>query len=93
MTTQTASDRARKLTTLLDKEKKLKEKKIGAEKEIELLKRQYNEHLSKLKELGISSVDDLREKIDEKRAELDRGIAQVERALSDIESKLGNGKC
>ena len=66
----------------------LKQEKIGSEKELSLLKKQYAEKLAELNELGIEDVSDLPVKIEELQIQLQERQSQVEFQVSELEAKL-----
>ena len=79
---------AERLQTAQKRVKALTEAKIGAQKEYEVLKRQYDEKVAGLKAQGIDNVEDLPEKIAELENQLAVQLADVERQLTETEAKL-----
>jgi hypothetical protein len=82
---QTPAD---KLTSLQAKIKEIENKRIGANKEIELLKEQYTELKKTLEELGISNLDDLPNLIVQLEDEFNQQLACAEKDVERIEQVL-----
>ena len=63
--------------------------RIGAQKELELLHKQYDEKIEELKELGVYSIYDIPKQIEELNQQLQERIAGIETQVSDLEEQLG----
>ena len=83
------------LTSLQKRLEELQQKKIGAQKELELLQEQYQGCVGELKQYGIEDLANAPVKIQELEEELLRLVQQLENDLDKVEQLLRNGtaKC
>ena len=64
--------------------------KIGAEKELELCRRQYNETVAKVQAAGVQNVEDLPARIAELRQDLQERLAAAWSSVTSIKTRLSS---
>jgi len=83
-------DITKRLEKLTTKSKELETKKIRAEQEVSLLKKQYDELLIELKQAGIEDVNNLPNLIDQLEEEFNRKLSKGESDIEQIEKNLAS---
>ncbi len=83
-------DPAKRLENLNNKVKEFEKKKIEAESELKILKKQHAELLQQLKDNGIENVENLPEIIKELEEEFNQKLEDAENNAKEIESGLSS---
>lgn len=83
-----AEDITTRINNLQTKIKALENTKIGAQKEIELLKKQHGQLIQSLKDKGIEDVNNLPALITQLEAELNDSLLNVENEIVEIETQI-----
>ncbi|MFA5398782.1 MAG: hypothetical protein WC346_22400 [Methanogenium sp.] len=83
-----AEDITKRLENLNKKVKDFETRKIRAEQELEIFKKQYNALLEELKQYGITNVDDLPELIVKLETELEQKLTEAETEIGKTEEKI-----
>jgi predicted nucleic acid-binding Zn-ribbon protein len=78
MITQPITDPTAKLNELIKRAGVLRDKRVGFEKELELLKKQYAEKLQELKDLGVDDLSNLPQAIADLKADIEARLAALE---------------
>jgi len=69
---------------------RLEKEKISAQKEVEMLKKQYDEKIVELEQYGITNVQDLPKKIAELKAQYNNLLEQLNSQVTQLEQLLQN---
>jgi len=77
-----------RLQKLTKKTKELETKKIGMEKELELLKEQHSALIAELNSKGINDIENLDSYIESLEAEFNQELTNAEKEIEEIERKL-----
>ena len=83
-----AEDITKRLENLNKKVKDFETRKIRAEQELEIFKKQYNALLEELKQYGITNVDDLPGLIIKLETELEQKLTEAETEIGKTEEKI-----
>ncbi len=84
------TDSATRLENLNKKIKDFEKKKIEAESELKVLKKQHSELLQQLKENGIENVEDLPKLIENLEKEFNQKLKEAELNAEEIESGISS---
>lgn len=84
ITTSVNSDYAKTLADLQLKIDKIKQNKIGAEKELELLKEQYAVKVEELRGMGITDLSSIDQLIADLEAQIQDNIATMQEQLANV---------
>jgi len=76
------------LNSILKRIETLKEKKIGAERELQLLRKRYDELLLSLKERGIENVKDAPEVIKQRKKKIEDSLNLLGQQVLELEEKV-----
>ena len=77
-----------KLEQLQKKVKEIDNKRIGAEKELELLNKQHKELVKEIQDNGIEDINNLPTLIKELEEEIDLKLQQAEEQIRNAESSI-----
>ena len=83
-------DNIQRLESLQKKAKEFDTKKIGAEKELELLRKEYEGLIIELQTLGVENIDDLPSLITQLEQDLNQELTQAEKHVGEIEKFLSS---
>lgn len=83
-------DSIQRLELLQKKVNELNNKKIGAEKELELLKVQHNNLVKELKEMGVEDINDLPNLILKLENELNQKLTDAEENVKRTELQISS---